>query len=320
MLKCACHGLANLLLVTWYLLLHATRCVLTQVRKAVILAAGYGTRLLPATKSQPKEMLPLVDRPIIHYSVEEAVNSGITQVIMVTAFHKRAVEDYFDRSRDIEDMLEEKGDFERLEEMRRISKMADFAYVRQGEPRGLGDAVLTARHLVGDEPFALILPDDVIVGAKPTTRQLIDCYEQHHVSVVAVQEVPEADTPSYGIVAGDPDPSDDRVTRLRLLVEKPALGTAPSRLAIVGRYLLTPAIFEAIERTNPGYGGEIQITDAMQMLAGEEGMYAYRFEGERFDTGRPLGLLVASITMGLARPDVGPELRRFLRGIDLSEA
>ena len=265
-------------------------------------------------------MLPLVDRPIIHYSVEEAVKSGITDVIIVTAIGTRAVEDYFDRSRDIEFMLEEKGDYERLEEIRRISKMANFAYVRQGEQRGLGDAVLTARHLVGDEPFALILPDDVIVGQTPTTRQLVNCYEQHHVSVVAVQEVPEAETPSYGIVDGDPIPGDDRVTRLRRLVEKPALGTAPSRLAIVGRYLLTPEIFEAIGRTDPGYGGEIQITDAMQLIANEQGMCAYRFEGERFDTGRPLGLLVASITMGLNRPDVGPELRRFLRGIDLSEA
>jgi len=264
-------------------------------------------------------MLPLVDRPIIHYSVEEAVNSGIDQVIMVTAFHKRAVEDYFDRSRDIEDMLEEKGDYERLEEMRRISKMADFAYVRQGEPRGLGDAVLTARHLVGNEPFALILPDDVIVGQTPVTRQLIDCFNTHRASVVAVQDVPEADTPSYGIVSGQTDPADHRITRLGTLVEKPALGTAPSRLAIVGRYLLTPAIFEAIERTAPGYGGEIQITDAMQVIADEEGMYAYEFEGQRFDTGRPLGLLIASITLGLMRPDVAPELRAFLRSLDLDE-
>jgi UTP--glucose-1-phosphate uridylyltransferase len=279
------------------------------------LAAGYGTRLLPVTKAQPKEMLPLVDRPIIHYSVEEAVRSGIDQVIIVTAFHKRAVEDYFDRSRDIEDLLEDKGDYERLEEIRRISRMADVAYVRQGEPKGLGDAVMTARRLVGDDPFVLILPDDVIVGDTPTTRQLIDCFEEHHGSVVAVQEVPEADISSYGIVDGDP--IDERVTRLRVLTEKPAIGTTDSRLAIVGRYLFTPAIFDAIERTPPGYGGEIQITDAMQLLTDEEGMYALRFEGQRFDTGRPVGLLIASITMGLMRPDVAPELRRFLRSLDL---
>lgn len=289
-----------------------------QVRKAVILAAGYGTRLLPITKSQPKEMLPLVDRPIIHYAVEEAVQSGINQVIIVTAIGKRAVEDYFDRSRDIEDFLEEKGDFERLDEIRRISKLAEVAYVRQGEPKGIGDAVLTAKHLIGDDPFVLFLPDDVIVGEPPATQQLIACFERYLRSVVAVQEVPEQDTPSYGIVAGAA--VDERLTRLRTLVEKPRLGTAPSRLAIVGRYLLTPAIFSAIERTAPGYGGEIQITDALQILADEEGLYAYRFEGERYDTGRPISLLIASIAMGLRRPDIGPELRRYLRSLDLESS
>lgn len=263
-------------------------------------------------------MLPLVDRPIIHYAVEEAVNSGINQVIIVTAIGKRAVEDYFDRSREIEDFLEEKGDLERLEEVKRISMMADIAYVRQGEPKGIGDAVLTAKHLIDDEPFILFLPDDVIVGEKPAASQLVECFETHHGSVVAVEQVSEEDTPSYGIIAGDA--IDERVTRLRLLVEKPARGTAPSRLAIVGRYLLTATVFDAIERTAPGYGGEIQITDALQVLADEEGMYAYRFEGERYDTGRPLSLLIASIAMGLRRPDIGPELRRYLRDLDLNEA
>jgi UTP--glucose-1-phosphate uridylyltransferase len=276
----------------------------------VILAAGYGTRLLPITKAQPKEMLPLVDRPIIHYAVEEVVKAGIDQVIIVTAFHKRAVEDYFDRSRDIELLLEAKGDLERLEEVRRISRMANFAYVRQQEQNGLGDAVLTARHLVGDDPFVLVLPDDVIIGDPPVAQQLVECFDTHHGSVVAVQEVGDEETSSYGIVAGDQ--LDDRTTRLRILVEKPRPEVAPSRQAIVGRYLFTPAIFEAIERTVPGYGGEIQITDAMQLLANEEGMYAYEFEGHRFDTGRPLGLLTAAITIGLTRPDVEPELRHFL--------
>jgi UTP--glucose-1-phosphate uridylyltransferase len=273
--------------------------------------------LLPATKSQPKEMLPLVDRPIIHYSVEEAVLSGIDQVIIVTAIGKRAVEDYFDRSRDIEDLLEQKGDLERLEEIRRISRMADIAYVRQGEPLGLGDAVMTARHLVGDDPFILILPDDVIVSETPVTRQLIDCFERHGRSVVAVEEVPAEETSSYGIVAGDR--VDERQLRLRQLVEKPHPSLAPSRLAIVGRYLFTASIFDAIARTVPGYGGEIQITDAMQLVAGEEGMYACEFEGVRYDTGRPLSLLIASIAMGLQHPDVGPSLRRYLRGLDLSD-
>ena len=280
----------------------------------MILAAGYVTRLLPVTKAQPKEMLPLVDKPVIHYAVEEAVASGIRDIIIVTAIGKRAVEDYFDRSRDIEDLLAEKGDLERLEEIRRISQMADFAYVRQGEPRGLGDAVLKARHLV-DEPFVLILPDDVIIGEPPVTQQLMECFGRRGVSVIAVQEVSERETSSYGIVAGEA--INDRETRLTRLVEKPPPGEAPSRLAIVGRYLLTPAVFDAIERTAPGYGGEIQITDALQVLADEEGMYAYRFRGQRFDTGRPLGLLTAALTLALGRPDVGPELRQFLKNLPL---
>lgn len=283
----------------------------------MILAAGYGTRLLPLTKSQPKEMLPLVDRPIIHYSVEEAVKSGIEQVIIVTAVGKRAVEDYFDRSRDIEAILEEKGNLDLLAEVRAVSEMANVAYVRQGEMKGIGHAVLTARHLVGDEPFILMLPDDVMVGEPPATSQLISTYEKYGASVVCVDEVPESETPSYGIVAGTP--VDDRVMKLDRLVEKPPLGTAPSNLAIVGRYLFTPTVFEAIERTPPGVNNEIQITDAMQELATGEGMYAHRFDGDRYDTGRPLALLVASIAMGLRRPDIAPELRKYLRSLDLNE-
>jgi UTP--glucose-1-phosphate uridylyltransferase len=263
-------------------------------------------------------MLPLVDKPIIHYAVEEAVNSGIRDVIIVTAIGKRSVEDYFDRSRDIEELLRAKGDTQRLEEILAISSMANFAYVRQGEMGGVGHALLTARHLVDDdEAFVLFLPDDVILGDPPATRQLIDCYEERHVSVIAVEEVPERETSSYGIVAGDP--VDSRLTRLRKLVEKPAPGTAPSNLAIVGRYLLTPAIFAAIERTAPGYGGEVQITDALQVLADEEGMYALRFQGDRFDTGRPLTLLTAAVSVALRRPDIAPEFRAFLRGLDLNE-
>jgi UTP--glucose-1-phosphate uridylyltransferase len=262
-------------------------------------------------------MLPLVDKPVIHYSVEEAVAAGITDVIIVTSLGKRAVEDYFDRSRDIEQILLEKGDQEGYQELRRISDMANFAYVRQGEMGGIGHAVLTTRHLVGDEPFVLFLPDDVILGPTSTSKQLVDCYEKYQASVVAVQEVPEELTSSYGIVAGEQ--VDEKTVRLRQLVEKPRPGTAPSRLAIVGRYLFTPAVFEAIERTPKGYGGELQITDAMQVLADEEGMYAYAFEGERFDTGRPLGLLMASVKLALGRSDTGPELRRFLRGFDLGQ-
>jgi UTP--glucose-1-phosphate uridylyltransferase len=275
--------------------------------------------MLPATKSQPKEMLPVVDRPVIHYAVEELAQSGIEQVVIVTAFSKRAVEDYFDRSRDIEALLAEKGDAERLREVKAISNMVNVAYVRQAEMRGLADAVNTARHLVDDEPFVLVLPDDIMLnpGGTPPTRQLIDCHERYGTSVVAVEEVPETEVSSYGIVAGRT--LDDRVTKLERLVEKPRPSEAPSRLAIVGRYLLTENVWGAIDRVQPGYGGELQITDALQILADEEGMYAYRFEGVRYDTGRPLALLRANIEIGLMRPDIGPELRQYLRGLQLND-
>lgn len=290
---------------------------LVQVRKAVILAAGYGTRLLPVTKAQPKEMLPLVDKPVIHYSVEEAVQSGIQDIIIVTAIGKRAVEDYFDRSRDVEQLLLDKGDRARYEQIRAISEMANFAYVRQGEMGGIGHAVLTARHLVGDEPFVLFLPDDVIVGPVPTARRLIEVYERYNASVVAVEEVPEEVTHEYGIVAGER--VGERTLRLLALVEKPPPGTAPSRLAIIGRYLFTSSVFDAIQRAGKGLGGEMQITDAMQVLANEEGMYSYQIEDERFDIGRPLALITANVAMGLKRPDIAPELRRYLRGLQLDE-
>jgi UTP--glucose-1-phosphate uridylyltransferase len=281
----------------------------------VILAAGYGTRMLPATKSQPKEMLPVVDKPVIHYAVEELVSSGIEHITIVTAINKRSVEDYFDRSRDVEEQLAKRNDTKRLEQLMAISTMANITYVRQAEARGLADAVNTARHVVEDEPFVLVLPDDIIVGDPPATKQLIDCYNEYRGGVVAVEEVPEAEVSSYGIVAGQV--LSDRVTKLERMVEKPAVGEAPSRLAIVGRYLLTPSIWPAIDRVEPGYGGELQITDALQMVAREEGMYAYRFDGVRYDTGRPLALLRASIEIGLRRPDIAPDLRAYLRNLDL---
>jgi UTP--glucose-1-phosphate uridylyltransferase len=288
-----------------------------QVRKAVILAAGYGTRLLPVTKAQPKEMLPLVDRPVIHYSVEEAVQSGIEDIIIVTAIGKRAVEDYFDRSRDVEQLLEAKGDMEGVERLRAISDMANFAFVRQGEMFGIGHAILTARHLIGDEPFIVFLPDDVIDSVRPVTKQLVDCYHRHGGSVVAVEEVPPELTHQYGIVSGEQ--VEDRVMRLRQLVEKPPPGTSPGRLAIVGRYLFTSAVFGAIERAGRGHGGEMQITDAMQVLAREDRMFSYHFEGDRFDIGRPLALITANVAMGLKRPDMADDLRSFLRTLDLGE-
>jgi UTP--glucose-1-phosphate uridylyltransferase len=291
---------------------------LTRVRKAVILAAGYGTRLLPATKATPKEMIPLIDKPAIQYSVEEAVAAGLTQVIIVTSAGKRSIEDYFDRHSDLEAQLTAKGDTARLAELERLHTMADFVFVRQARQNGLGDAVRTARAAVHDEPFVLFLPDDIVLGEPSPTQELVQAYEKHGASVIAVEEVDPQETGSYGIVAGDR--IDDRTTKLTTLVEKPAPAVAPSNLAIVGRYLLTPTVFDAIGQTAAGYGGEIQITDALQRMADGEGMYAYRFTGDRYDTGRPLGLLKASIAVGLGREDIAPGLAEYLRGLKLPEA
>lgn len=285
------------------------------VRKAVILAAGYGTRLLPATKAQPKESLPLVDKPIIQYTVEEAAASGITQVVIVTAMGKRAVEDHFDRSLELEAALREKGDLARLEEIQRVSDLADIVYVRQKEQKGVGHAVLQACDVVGNEPFVLMFPDDVLVADIPVTKQMIDVFEARRGSVIAVQQVPDSEVESYGIVGGDD--LGGGVVRATRLVEKPKLDEAPSRLGIVGRYVLTPEIFEALRRTPAGRGGEIQITDGLANLMETQSIFAYRFEGHRYDTGRPLGFLTAAIEIGLRRPDIGPGLRAFLRSLPL---
>jgi UTP--glucose-1-phosphate uridylyltransferase len=271
--------------------------------------------MLPATKALPKEMLVLVDRPVIHYAVDELVNSGIREIVIVTSAGKSAIEDYFDRSADLEDTLEKRGALDRLELVRQVRQMADIAYVRQPEARGLADAVNTARALLHDEPFIVVLPDDIIAGHPPASRQLVDCYQRFHAGVIAVEEVPQALVSSYGIVAGQT--IDDRVTKLDHMVEKPDPASAPSRLAIVGRYLLTPAIWDAIDRVQPGYGGELQITDALQTVAHGEGLYAYRFQGDRYDTGRPLSFLIASIELALRRPDIAPALRDYLRGLKL---
>lgn len=287
------------------------------VRKAVILAAGYGTRLLPATKAQPKEALPLVDKPIIQYTVEEAVASGLDQVIIVTSSWKRAIKDHFDRSAELEQMLEAKGDRERLEEIRRVSDLAHIVYVRQKEQRGIGDAVLTVRKVVGDEPFVLMFPDDVIVSEVPATKQAVAVHEAYGGSVVAVEEVPPSEVESYGIVDGEA--MGGGVYRVRALVEKPKPEQAPSNLGIVGRYVLTPAIFDALDRTPPGKNGEIQITDGLSLLLQQEAMFACRFQGTRYDTGRPLGLLKASVELALGREDIGPEFRTYLRTLDLSD-
>jgi len=285
------------------------------VHKAVVLAAGYGTRLLPATKAQPKEALPLVDKPIIQYTVEEAADSGLRQVIIVTASGKRAVEDHFDRSLELEMALREKGDLARLAEIQRISDLADIVYVRQKEQLGVGHAVLTARDVVGNEPFVLFFPDDVIVAEVPVARQLIDVFNRCGGPVIAVQEVPESEVESYGVV--DAEPIGDGIYRVRGLVEKPRPEEAPSNLGIVGRYVLSPDVFEVLETTAPGKNREIQITDALAGLLRRRELFACRFEGRRYDTGRPLGLLQASIELALRRPDIGPGLREYLRSLDL---
>jgi UTP--glucose-1-phosphate uridylyltransferase len=283
------------------------------VRKAVILAAGYGTRFLPATKAIPKEMLPLVDKPAIQHVVEEAVRAGLEQIIMVTAAAKRAVEDHFDRDLELERWLEQKGSGQQADEMRRLAEMAEIVCVREKERLGIGHAVLMARSLVGDEPFALFFPDDIIESEVPAIKQLMDVFYRHGGSVLAVQRLPREELSHYGVI--EPKALGDRVYQVLGIVEKPPPGEAPSDLAVVGRYVLTPAIFPILARTppDPGAGGEIQLTDGIAVLLGEEPVFACRYEGERFDVGRPLGLLKASLSMALARPDLGPELRRYLR-------
>lgn len=283
------------------------------IRKAVILAAGYGTRFLPATKVIPKEMLPLVDRPAIQHVVEEAVRAGLRQIILVTAGAKRAVEDHFDREFELERWLEQKGSGQQAEEMRRLAEMAEIVCVRQKERLGIGHAVRIARSLVGDEPFALFFPDDIIESEVPAIQQLMDVFYRHGGSVLAVQRLPREELSHYGII--EPRQLEERVYQVLRIVEKPPASEAPSDLAAVGRYVLTPGIFAALERTPTGAGGEIQLTDGIGLLIGEEPVFACRYEGERFDVGRPLGLLKASLSMALRRPDLGPELRSYLRDL-----
>ncbi len=288
-----------------------------RVRKAVLPAAGWGTRFLPATKAQPKEMLPLVDKPVIQYAVEEAVAAGIDQMIIVTSSQKRAIEDHFDLSYELEHLLEQRGDIEMLRRVRHISDLAQIAYVRQKEQLGLGHAVLMAKELVGHEPFAVILSDDVVSGDRPCIGQLVDVYDERHASVVAVMEVPHEETQRYGIIDGEPDPRDDRLYRVRRVVEKPKPEDAPSDLAIIGRYVLTPKIFEKLEQTPGGAGGEIQLTDAIETLMAEQDVFAYAFQGTRYDAGTTMGWLKANVELALQRPDIGGEFRHYLTELDL---
>jgi UTP--glucose-1-phosphate uridylyltransferase len=290
-----------------------------RVRKAVFPAAGWGTRFLPATKAQPKEMLPLVDKPVIQYAVEEAVAAGIEQVIIVTSSQKRAIEDHFDLSFELERLLEDKGEIEKLRQVRRISDLAQIAYVRQKEQLGLGHAILMTKDLVGHEPFAVLLPDDVVISDRPCIGQLIHAWEQTHSTTVAVMPVDPSETERYGIVAAEVAPELNDGGRLRVMtriVEKPPKDKAPSNLAVIGRYVLTPKIFEKLEQTPHGAGGEIQLTDAIEALMAEQSVYAYEFEGIRYDAGTTMGWLKATVDLALQRPELAEEFRAHLRSID----
>jgi UTP--glucose-1-phosphate uridylyltransferase len=290
-----------------------------RVRKAVFPAAGWGTRFLPATKAQPKEMLPLVDKPVIQYAVEEAVAAGIEQVIIVTSSQKRAIEDHFDLNYELERLLEEKGEIEKLRQVRHISDLAQIAYVRQKEQLGLGHAVLMAKDLVGHEPFAVLLPDDVVVAERPCIGQLIHAYQQTHSSVVAVMQVAREETSRYGIVATDDSEvlEGGRVRRMTGIVEKPDPDDAPSDLAVIGRYVLTPKIFDKLEQTQRGAGGEIQLTDGIEALMEEQSIYACEFEGTRYDAGTTMGWLKATVDLALERGDLSSEFRAHLRSLEL---
>ena len=281
------------------------------VRKAVITAAGWGTRFLPVTKSQPKEMLPLLNKPLIQYSVEEAAACGVDLVVIVTSQGKKPMEDYFDRSPELEQMLERQGKTQQAEEIRRLSSLVDICYVRQKEQLGLGHAVLTAKNAVGNEPFILFLPDDIFEHGELVLKQMLGIHEHHRGSVISVREVTEAEVGRYGVI--ESRKVADRVHEVLDLVEKPKAGEAPSRLAIMGRYVLTPEVFAAIENTPPGRNGEIQITDALKRLNQKQPMHAYEFEGELYDAGTLMGWLKTTVTLGLKDPSIGPELGAFLR-------
>lgn len=290
-----------------------------KVRKAVFPAAGLGTRFLPATKAQPKEMLPLVDKPIIQYGVEEAMMAGCDQIIIITGRGKQAIEDHFDVSYELEKMLEERKKLDLLKIVRDISDMMHVAYIRQKEALGLGHAVLQARELVGNEPFAVLLADDVIDANPPALKQMMDVFEQTQCSVIATQVVEGKAISAYGVM--DVKPADGRfggrLFEIKNMVEKPKVEEAPSNLAIIGRYLLTPRIFDVLEKTPTGSGGELQLTDGMRLLLKEEKIYAYVYEGRRHDAGDKLGFLKATVEYALKREDLGGPFREYLKGMKL---
>jgi UTP--glucose-1-phosphate uridylyltransferase len=286
-----------------------------RVRKAVLPAAGWGTRFLPATKAQPKEMLPIVDKPIIQYAVEEAVFANANQVVIVTAGGKRAIEDHFDISFELEQALAKKGSHEALQQVHAISALAEIVYIRQKEQLGLGHAVLVTRHIVGDEPFAVILSDDLIDADVPCLAQMMEIHERYGGSVLAVERVPHDAVGSYGIISAEQ--VGDRVHQVSDLVEKPEPAEAPSNLAIVGRYILAPEIFDCLEKTQPGKGGEIQLTDGLRALLREQPIFAYEFTGKRYDGGSKLGFLKATVEMALKREDLASDFADYLRTLRL---
>ncbi len=283
------------------------------IKKVVIPAAGLGTRFLPATKAQPKEMLPIVDKPTIQYIVEEAINSGIESILIITGRNKRAIEDHFDRSLELEMELEKNGKDELLKLVRDIGGMVNLHFIRQKTPKGLGDAIACARDFVGNEPFGVLLGDDIVVSEKPALKQLFDVYDACGRTVVGVQNVPESEVNKYGIV--DPGEAANGLYKVNSLVEKPELKDAPSTLAIMGRYVLSPSIFDALKEQTAGKGGEIQLTDAIEKLVLSEGVYAYEFEGKRYDVGNKMGYLTATCEFALARPELHDEFAAYLKAL-----
>lgn len=284
-----------------------------KVRKAVIPAAGRGLRFLPATKAQPKEMLPIVDRPAIQYIIEEALDSGIEDILIITSQNKRSIEDHFDKSGELEKLLEEQDKLDLLKEVQYTGRLADLYYVRQKEPLGLGHAVYCARQFIRDEPCAVLLGDDLVRGATPCLKQLLDLYEKVQSSVIAVMEVPGEQVNKYGIL--DAVEESPGVYKIRDLVEKPPVESAPSRLAIMGRYIIEPRIFSILAETRPGAGGEIQLTDALRELCREQAVYGLAFQGRRYDVGDKLGYLRATVEFALERPDLAEEFREYLRAV-----
>jgi UTP--glucose-1-phosphate uridylyltransferase len=285
------------------------------ITKAVFPAAGLGTRFLPATKASPKEMMPLVDKPLIQYVVEEAVASGIEEIVVITGRNKRAIEDHFDVAFELEEDLKAKGKHKLLSEVQRIANLVTFCYIRQKQALGLGHAVLTAKRIVGNEPFAVMLGDDIIDAKVPVLKQMNGVFKRYPSTILAVQKVPRSQTRHYGIIDGKR--IEDGVYLVKDLVEKPSPEDAPSNLAIIGRYILTPGVFDALERTGPGKGGEIQLTDGLRYLVKREPIYAYEFRGERHDAGDKLGFLKATVEFGLKNKEFGARFRTYLRKLKL---